>query len=46
MSEWQESDLRPPAPKAGVLTKLHHIPNKKTIQHTSNLLGGFVEANM
>ena len=29
MSGWQDSNLRPPAPKAGALTGLRHTPKKK-----------------
>ncbi len=32
MSGWQDSNLRPPAPKAGAITGLRYTPNKKGMQ--------------
>ena len=33
LSGQKDSNLRPPAPKAGALAGLRHTPKKKTIQH-------------
>ncbi len=29
LSGWQDSNLRPPAPKAGAITELRYTPNKQ-----------------
>jgi hypothetical protein len=39
-SGWRDSNSRPPAPKAGALTKLRHIPFKPTVAYLSSRIPG------
>jgi hypothetical protein len=46
MSGWQDSNLRPPAPKAGAMTGLRYTPNRKYNILSWTKMSGWQDSNL